>query len=379
MDETDWRDMLAMRRREIDALDAELLKLLNQRAEISLEIGRLKQKNVQGQGAFLVHDPIRERELLAKLEAANGGPLTNGQIRAIWTEIMSASRRLQRPQKAAYLGPEGTFSHIAAAEFLGQSAELCACPSFDAVFRCVQDGECDAGVVPLENSLQGTVGQNFDLLWRYNLCIRAEFTSRIRHSLLSIESDLSNVRVVYSHPQPLVQCGQWLRENLPSASLVPVSSTAAAAERAAGERGCAAIGHCALGERFGLSTLASGIEDEPINWTRFVLLVPNTAKAPTGIADKTSVLFTLPDRAGALSSVLAIFAVGGVNIRKLESRPLPGECWKYMFFADLESNLCAESMAPIVDRLKEACLTFRVLGSYVSSMSPEEGSPGGRL
>ncbi|MBO4312093.1 MAG: prephenate dehydratase [Desulfovibrionaceae bacterium] len=378
MEGTAGHDALAMRRREIDALDAKLLELLNQRAEISLEVGRIKRASGDA-GTLPVHDPIRERQLLARLAEINRGPLASGQIRAIWTEIMSASRRLQRPQKAAYLGPEGTFSHIAAIEFLGHSAEFCACPSFDAVFRCVQDGECDAGVVPLENSLQGTVGQNFDLLWRYDLCIRAEFASRIRHSLLSPENDLGNVRVVYSHPQPLVQCGRWLRENLPLASLVPVSSTAAAAERAAGERGCAAIGHCTLGERFGLATLASGIEDEPINWTRFVLLVPKDSKVPAGRADKTSVLFTLPDKAGALASVLAILAVGGINMRKLESRPLPGECWKYMFFADLEADLGGEYMAPIVARLKEACLTFRILGSYASSMNPDDRRPGGRI
>ena len=369
MDASSRTEALAAARSAIDKTDAELLQLLNHRAQLSLEVGHIK-RQTNGEQAIAVYDPKREQELLSRLIANNKGPLSEGHIRDIWAEILSVSRSLQHRQSVAYLGPEGTFSYFAGMEFLGHAAEYRPCANFDEIFRHVQEGVCELGIIPLENSLQGTVGPNFDLLWQYDVEIRAEFLSRISHCLLSPENDLDAVHIIYSHPQPLAQCGHWLRERCPKATLVPVESTAAAAARSAHEPASAAIGHVSLGSRLGLHTLAVGIEDDPANWTRFVLITArnSNAFAAAGNADKTSLMFTLPDRAGALAAVLDVLASGSVNMRKLESRPMGGTCWKYIFFADVECDLSAQKYGPLIERLRDSCLSFRILGSYPSGL-----------
>jgi len=362
-------------RRAIDEIDAALLELLNRRANLSLEIGRIKREAANGTPVS-IYDPKREQALLDALDAHNAGPLTHAHIRAIWSEILSSSRALQQPKNVAYLGPEGTFSYFAGIEFLGHSTRFHPCANFEDIFRLVQEGSCDLGVVPLENSLQGTVGQNFDLLWRYDVKICAEFLARIRHSLLSREKDLHAVKIIYSHPQPFAQCNRWLRENCPGAMLIPKESTAAAAG-AATEPETAAIGHVSLGPKLGLNTLASGIEDDPVNWTRFVLITASGSQSESRSgANKTSLMFTLPDKAGTLAAVLDELASGGVNMRKLESRPLRGECWKYIFFADVECDLLSGEFTPLVKRLRDKCLSFRILGSYPSGMRAAFGDMG---
>lgn len=362
---------LAAVRQEIDAVDTELLALCNRRAALSLEVGRIK---AGGQG--VIFKPLREREVLDKLVARNGGPLPENHLRNIWREILSSSRALQRPQNVAYLGPEGTFSYFAGVEYLGRAATFRPCNDIAQVFDEVASGHCELGVVPLENSLQGTVGVSFDLFLKHRVYIQAELFSRISHCLLSNAPSLAQVRTVYSHPQPLAQCGGWLRAHLPDAGLVPVESTAAAARRAAGREDAAAIGHIRLADLTGLAVLARRIEDEEGNWTRFVIIGPGdswearaagpqTTPHPghTG-ADKTSLLFTTPDRAGALSAVLDLLARHGINMRKLESRPLRGEAWKYVFFADVESDLEDPVHQPLMDALRAVCTSVRVLGSY---------------
>ena len=360
-------------RQEIDGVDEQLLALLNARARLSLEVGRIK----SGDSTGIVFKPLREREVLEALEKRNDGPLPQEHLQTIWREIFSSSRALQRPQKVAYLGPEGTFSHFAGMEYLGSAADFQPCRDFHEIFRSVYERQCELGVVPLENSLQGTVGQSFDLFYRYAVHIQAELFSRISHTLLSTTDSLAAIKKVYSHPQPLAQCDAWLRTNLPGVALIPVESTAAAARRASGEEHAAAIGHASLANMFPLRVLANAIEDEANNWTRFVIIGPVSAHAtdgrhprptpgPTG-ADKTSLLFTLPDKAGALSAVLESLAAYNINMRKLESRPLRqggSECWKYVFFGDVECDLEHPSHAPLVEKLKEICMTFRILGSY---------------
>ena len=365
-------------RREIDAVDTELLAIFNRRAALSLEVGRIKASD-----PGIVFKPLREREVLEALEARNPGPLPQAHVRSIWREILSSSRALQRPQKVAYLGPEGTFSYFAGVEYLGRAVDFQPCRDLHDVFRAVHERQCELGVVPLENSLQGTVGQSFDLFYKYPVHIQAELYSRISHCLLSSVDSLAAVQRVYSHPQPLAQCDGWLRTNLPGVSLIPVESTAAAARRAAGEPGSAAIGNGSLADMLPLRILAQAIEDEPGNWTRFVIIgaavereagplgtaIQATSPAvqpvpgPTG-ADKSSLLFTLPDKPGSLAAVLESLARHRVNMRKLESRPLKGECWKYVFFADVESDLQSEQHAALVEELRHICNTFRILGSY---------------
>ena len=365
-------ERLSTIRHEIDAVDQDLLDLFNRRAALSREVGRIKAGS-----PGIIFRPVREKEVLDSLAARNPGPLPEDHLRAIWREIFSSSRALQRPQNVAYLGPEGTFSYFAGIEYLGHAATFHPCNDIAQVFEEVASGRCELGVVPLENSLQGTVGVSFDLFLKHEVFIQAELFSRISHCLLSNAPSLAAVRTVYSHPQPLAQCGTWLRTHLPNAGLVPVESTTAAAQRAAqgpDQEHAAAIGHGKLADLMSLGTLASRIEDEPGNWTRFVIIGPKASAAQGGKlqnpqpghggADKTSLLFTLPDKAGALSRVLDLLAGHGINMRKLESRPMRGQCWKYVFFADVESDLEDPRHADLLVQLGHACTGFRILGSY---------------
>ena len=346
-------------RRQIDAVDRDLLVLLNRRARISLEVGRLK----AGTGGP-VFRPQREQQIMDALAGQNPGPLPNLHLRAIWREIFASSRTLQGPVRVAYLGPEGTHSHFAAVGFLGQLMDYQPCVDFREIFASVQDGRCALGVVPLENSLHGSVVQNFDLFTEFDVYIQAEFMNRIQHCLLSQEASLETITTVYSHPQALAQCQNWLRGHLPHAVLVSVESTAAAARRCLHEPHAAAIGHCHLSSLLSLPILASPIEDEADNQTRFVVLAPQPVENPD--ADRTSVLFTLPDKPGSLARVLDLFARSEINLRKLESRPLRAEPWKYAFFADLECSLCKPDYAPVMQALWEVCASIRLLGCYTA-------------
>lgn len=368
-DNSPARKRLAEIRSEIDSVDRKLLELFNRRAALSKEVGEIKAQDKGG-----VFKPLRERDLLDNLASQNRGPLPEDHLRAIWREILSSSRALQRPQNVAYLGPEGTFSYFAGLDYLGRSAKFHPCRDIARIFEKVALGECELGVVPLENSLQGTVGVSFDLFLKHDARIKAELYSRISHCLLSSAPGMAQVERVYSHPQPLAQCGNWLRSHLPKAALIPVESTAAAAERAVGDPMAAAIGNCKLSTMLGLDVLARGIEDQPDNWTRFVIIAPPGAKSGGGDpgpvpgdhrgADKTSLLFTLPDKPGSLSVVLELLAKNGVNMRKLESRPLRGQPWRYVFFADVESDLNDPRHHELLRQLALSCNSFRILGCY---------------
>ena len=367
MAESPAPERLGRIREDIDRIDRELLRLFNERAALSLEVGRIK----AGEKS-LIFKPLRERDMLDKLAAENAGPLPEEHLRSIWREILSSSRALQRPQNVAYLGPEGTFSYFAGLEYLGHSARFHPCRDIAEIFEKVSSGECELGVVPLENSLQGAVGVSFDLFLKHEAVIEAELYSRVSHCLLSSAPSLAAIRKVYSHPQPLAQCGVWLRTRLPNASLVPVESTAAAARRAAGDPEAAAIGNCRLAAIAGLDIMARAIEDSPGNWTRFAIIAPGREQsarrprsgAPSPGGDKTSILFTLPDKPGSLSAILDILARNKVNMRKLESRPLRGQPWRYAFFADVESDLHRPEMSGLARELDEQCATFRILGCY---------------
>ena len=302
-------------RLQIDAVDRELLALLNRRASLSLEVGRVK-ANTSGP----VFRPQRERQILDNLASENSGPLPEEHLRSIWHEIFASSRTLQRPVSVAYLGPEGTNSYFAAVDLLGNLMDYRPCKNFREAFAAVHGGECALGVIPLENVLQGSVGQCFDLFMEYDVYIQTESVARIQHTLLSVESSPEAIKVVYSHPQALAQCQRWLRQHLPEASLMACDSTAAAARRAVSEPGSAAIGHKSLSTMLGLPILAYNLEDEPTNQTRFVVIGPKPTD--TSAANKTSVLFTLPDKPGSLAGILDLLFKAGVNLRKLESRPL---------------------------------------------------------
>jgi len=345
-------------RTQIDDLDERILDLLNKRASLSREVGQLKSDSLD-----IVFKPFREKEVLSRLNALSPGILPEDHLRAIYREILSSSRRLQQPQTVAYLGPEGTFTHLAGLEYLGRSMDFSPCPTLHDVFLTVASRKADLGVIPLENSLQGSVGQSLDLFLQYNVYIHAELFSRISHALLATNADLSSVRTVYSHPQALAQCSGWLRTNVPQASVIPTESTAAAAAQAEREGdGSAAIGHPRLVERYGLKAVALDIQDLPDNWTRFLVIGPTPTVGSS--RDKTSLLFTTPDRPGALAAILNLLADQGLNLTKLESRPLKGEKWKYVFFMDVECDLSQEQYENTMNNLTNLCHTMRVLGSY---------------
>lgn len=348
---------LARLRAEIDGLDASLLKILNARAACSIEVGRIKAGSKDQ-----IFKPSREKALLEKLIIENEGPLPEKHLRAIYREILSSSRRLQRPQRVAYLGPEGTFSYFAGVEFLGHNADFIAKPGLEDVFRAVNDGDVELGIIPLENSLQGTVGQSLDLFLAYPAFIQSELFCKISHSVLGNAKSLSEVVTVYSHPQPLAQCSRWISLNMPEARIIPTESTARAASRAAREEGAVAIGHKGLAQLFSLDILATGIEDLADNWTRFVVIGAGHGTAEGN--DRTSLLFTLPDKPGSLVTVLDTLAERGINMKKLESRPMRGEKWKYVFFVDVECDLQTQDYADVLKTLKEQCHTLRLLGSY---------------
>lgn len=351
---------LAGLRLKLDQTDQRLLELLNQRAGLSLEVGRIKAGNKSA-----IYRPEREKALLEALTTRNQGPLPASHLVAIYREILSSSRALQAPHSLAYLGPEGTFSHLAGLALLGSSFDYCPQTDLEALFRSVAEGRASMGVVPLENSLQGGVGQSLDLFYLYDVAILSEMFFRITHSLLSRAGRLDDVRAVYSHPQPLAQCEKWLRKHLPRVELIPCESTAEAAKLVAEQpasSGNAAIGHASLAGRHGLNVLASGTQDAPDNWTRFVLIGPAGSQAPSG--EKSSLLFTLADQPGALATVLADFASLGLNLNKLESRPLQGRRWQYVFYVDLDSSALQRPFKDLLDELAKHCRNLKHLGAY---------------
>ncbi len=350
-------DLFAGLRGSIDEVDAQLLELLNKRAALSLEIGEIKSR-----GRFPILNPTREKELIADLEAHNAGPLPDAHLKRIYREILSSSRRLQAPLAVSYLGPKGTFSYYAGVEYLGRSLDYIPQRDLESVFQAVAFGKTQLGIVPFENSLNGGVGQSMDLFLRYEVSIQAETCSRISHCLHSTAKDLDSVTRIFSHPQALAQCTRWLRTSMPQAELIPAASTGAAMDQILVQPGTALIGHSSLADQDGVRCLASDIQDEPDNWTRFLLL----GKEPyTGASrDKTSLLVTLPDRPGSLHQVLRIFSEAGVNMTKLESRPLKYEKWKYAFFIDLQSDVA--DVEPVLERIRAVAQTVRVLGSYTT-------------
>lgn len=359
-------------RDEIDLIDKAILDLLNRRASCSLGAGKLK-----ADAGAPIFRPVREGLLLEELANANAGPLPNAHLRAIFREILSSSRALQKPLKVAFLGPDGTFSHMAAMSFFGSTLDFWAVPRLEDVFEAVENRDSELGIVPLENSLHGTVMQSVDLFARHDVHIQAEWFSRISHSVLSRENSLAAVKTVYSHTQALGQCAEWLRMNLPAARLVSMDSTAAAAHKVLAENGAAALGHHNLASRLGLCVLAGNVEDVSDNWTRFVAIGPDPvakhSAADNAAVNKTSVLFTLPDKPGSLASVLQRFAEAGVNMNKLESRPLKSERWKYIFFCDVSCDLTAETLAPLLHDLRGLCHSFRILGGYSTGTYIHDG------
>jgi chorismate mutase / prephenate dehydratase len=348
---------LAEWRARIDDLDRQLLKLLNQRAEIALAVGRAKRE-----GGVPVHDPEREHEILELLVRLNEGPLPAEAIQAIWREILSVSRALQQPFRVAYLGPAATYAHLAAQQRFGASAEYAPLRAIPDVFAEVEHERAEVGVVPVENSTEGAVNHTLDRLIDSELRICGEVQLEIHHYLLSRARALEDVKLVVSHPQALAQCREWLDRNLPHAQTAEVASTATAAERALEDGAAAAIASELAGRTYGLPVLRERIEDTARNVTRF-LVIGHRAPGPTG-RDKTSILLSIKDEVGALYRIIEPFASARLNLVKIESRPTRRRPWEYVFFLDCEGHQAEPRVQAVLAALRERCLFVKVLGSY---------------
>lgn len=344
-------------RREIDALDAEILRIISHRGRLAQKIGMIK----KGRGKK-IYVPSREKQILDRLLKRNKGPFNELALRAIFREIISATRALEEPIRVAFLGPEATFTHKAAVTHFGESALFDSKPDIDSVFREVETGQADFGVVPIENSTEGVVSYTLDKFVESDLKIASEIVVSVGLSLLSAEPDISQIKRIYSHSHALAQCRNWIARHLPRVELHHAESTAGAAARVSGERRAAAIASNFAADTYGLNILAQNIQDQVNNFTRFLVLGQG-ATEKTG-NDKTSIAFVAKDKPGILYQLLGTLAKAKINLTKIESRPLKSKAWEYMFFVDLDGHVSEKRVRQALERLKKACVSFKVLGSY---------------
>ena len=344
-------------RDELQEKDGMIVKLLNQRAEISIEVGKIKDE--QG---LNIHDPSQESKVHNYLLELNDGPQPDDALKNIFMEIISASRAMQAPTTVAYLGPEATFAHLAAQSHFGKSVKFFPQSTISDVFDEVEMERTDYGVVPVENSSEGSVNLTMDRLILTPLSIRAEIFLRINHFLISTRKEIDEIKRVYSHPQALSQCQHWLRKNLPHCSLLEAESTAAATQMVLEDKEGAAIGSNLAASTYGLTIIAEGIEDSSSNTTRF-LMIGKGKNEPSG-RDKTSILFGTPHAPGALYDSLEPFAREHINLMKIESHPVKDRMWEYLFFVDFDGHLEDSKIKKCLEDLKNKVSFIKVLGSY---------------
>ncbi len=350
----DWR-------KEIDRIDAEVLASLNRRAELAQQIGHAKSHTRSH-----YFTPEREQNVFKRLLELNQGPLDGTAVRAVYREIISACRALEKPLSVAFLGPEGTFSHLASIARFGTSSQFVPTESIADVFSQVERNVADYGIVPVENSWAGVIPETLDTFMNSNLRVVSEVYQPIAHNLLSHCARLEDIKCLYTHFQPLAQCKQWLTNHLPGIEKIEASSTVRAAEMAAADPTGAAIATSLAAERNNLPILCEHIEDNPSNRTRFLVLGYNEPE-PTG-RDKTSLTFSVHNRAGELVHALNAFEKYDVNLTMIESRPTKTAAWQYVFYIDVQGHTCDASVTKAINLLKEHSLFVRVLGSY-----PEAG------
>lgn len=345
-------------RKQIDAIDHQLLDLLSQRADLVHEVGVVKKRD-----GLQIYAPEREQALLKRLVEMNQGRLPEQSIRAIYREIMSAALALEDHLKIAYLGPEGTWTHQAAIKKFGHSVDYLPQGNFADVFDQVARRKASYGVVPIENSTEGAVSHTLDLFVDSPLHICAQILLRIEHGLMAA-IPREQIRTLYSHPQVFGQCRNWIHKHFPHADLVEVSSTTKAAEIArdrAGE-GAAALGGALAAEILGLPMLDAAIQDRATNTTRFLVIGEKTCP-PTG-NDRTSILFAIHDRPGSLVNALKAFDEFHINLSKIESRPSKRRDWEYIFYVDLAGHCEDSQVADALVELDKHCALVKLLGSY---------------
>lgn len=343
-------------RRRITELDRRLVELLGERARVVVEVGRSKRAS-----GVPIYVPHREKEVLERVLGWNDGPLPARTLEAIWRELMSGSFALELPLRIGYLGPPGSFSHLAAVRQFGSSVELADLREIDHVFGEVAAGRCHYGLVPYENSIGGSVVETLDAFQRHRTTIYAEVLVEVQQALLANCAPSEIVRIC-SKPEALGQCRRWLTARFPSVPLLPESSTSAAVRRAAQEQGTAAIGSVLAGEIYGVNPLFERIQDSGDNITRFLVIGKDHAR-PTG-QDKTTIMFTTSHRPGALVDVLGVFRDARINLSHIEKRPSGRTNWEYTFFIDCDAHVEDEVMARAVEEARTHCLALTVLGSY---------------
>ena len=348
---------LAPLRDQIDGIDRQLIELVSRRAQLATEVGR--QKLVTGSP---VYRPEREAEVMRTVAALNPGPLSAASLEAVFREVISACRAMERPLAIAYLGPPGTFSELAAQRQFGSAVRLQPCVSIDEVFQTVESGRADYAVVPVENSTEGAVSRTLDLLLTTGLKIVAELSVPVQHHLMSLGGTLEGIKRVLVHPQALAQCLTWLNQNLPGPERVQVASNAEAARQASLDPAAAAVAGESAAPLYGLQIIARRIQDDPQNRTRFVVLGLQDC-APTG-NDKTSLILSVHNRAGAVHDMLGPLATHGVSMTRFESRPARTGAWEYHFYIDVEGHASDPPVAAAFAELQQACAFFRNLGSY---------------
>lgn len=345
----------------IDAVDIELLALLNRRAALAHEVGEIKR--IEGSAVFR---PEREAQVIGSLQQANTGALKNDNIAVIWREIMSACRALEAPQRVAYLGPAGTFTEEAALRFFGSSIHKVPCNNFDEVFHAATSGAAEFGVIAVENSTEGVVTRSLDLLLNSPLHIVGEISLLVRHHLLRTTVSLEGIEVVLAHPQALAQCQQWLNTHLPHAERRAVSSNAEGARLAATNPAWAGIASERASSEFGLHIAAHAIQDDAFNRTRFVVVcLPSTLPAPAATGkDCTSLVVSVPNRPGAVHDMLVPLKKHGVSMTRFESRPARSGQWEYYFYIDLQGHPSQPHVAAALHDLQSLCAFYKILGAY---------------
>ncbi len=343
-------------RRQIDAIDAKLVELLNERAKVVVQIGKLKQQNNAP-----IYAPDREKVVLEKVRRLNRGPLPDRCLEAVYRELMSGSFALEKPLRIAYLGPIGTFSHAASVRKFGSSVEYVPLDEIPSVFEEVIRGHADYGLVPVENSIGGGIVDTLDAFLSSSAKICAEVLITIHHNLLAKEP-WEQIKKIYSKPEVFTQCRHWLASTAKGRDIQPAASTSRAAELAATEPGVAAIGSNIAGEIHGLRMLFENIEDNPDNVTRFFVIGREAARRSGD--DKTAIMFTTANKPGALAEVLDVFRENRINLANLQQRPSKKVNWEYVFFIDAQGHSDDVNMQSAIEQAKQHCLQLTVLGSY---------------
>ena len=349
-------------RQRIDAIDRDLQRLLNERAECALKVGEIKQTDPDTENPAF-YRPEREAQILARIQRDNTGPLSNSDIASLFREIISCCLNLEQPLTIAYLGPAGTYTEAAAVKQFGHFAKTAAMASIDEVFREVETGGAQYGVVPVENSTEGMVNHTLDCFMESPLTICAEVELPIHHALLAApETDTGAIGEILSHSQSLAQCRAWLDANYPGVQRSPVNSNAEAARVVAGRADAAAIAGDMAAERYGLRILSRNIEDASDNKTRF-LVIGDQPVGPSG-NDKTSMLVSCRNEPGALYKVLEPFHRHGISLTRIETRPAKVGTWSYVFFIDFDGHLSDAAAKAVIEEVRGVAMDVRSLGSY---------------